>query len=251
MRVKKLFINLGCALFSIVILVVGLELCFRFISYRKKSIIENFEYVWPVEGTLYKGFRGDVPKVSAPKQGYRILVLGDSYSWGDKVSDPKDIWPNVLENKLNKKYQGKNIQVINMSRCGWTTVNEMEIFLLYGTKLNADMLIVQYSLNDPLPSGKNLTRQGGSWLSEQIANKYSLVKHDNLYRRLKNTNRDTTEYTSSGSENPLNCTWLKVVSSKLLPKAHFVSWSIRISHPTTLVCDSSRAERFTLSPMHV
>ena len=184
MRKKTILINLACIFFSLVIVFAILEISFRISNYRKASIIRNFKYISPKEGTQSRAFREKLPKIEAPKKGYMILALGDSYTWGDKISDPKDVWTNVLEDKLNKKYKDKNIQVINFARCGWTTVNEMEIFLLYGVKLNPDMVIVQYSLNDPLPSGKKMTRVGGDWLKKEIATEFSFVKSDNLYRKL-------------------------------------------------------------------
>jgi hypothetical protein len=53
-----------------------------------------------------------------------VIVVGDSFTWGDKVADIRDTWPYVLEQNLNRS--GATVEVISLATPGYTTVNEAE-----------------------------------------------------------------------------------------------------------------------------
>lgn len=110
-------------------------------------------------------FRGDVKFGRKPENEFRIIALGDSFTWGDGLADPKDTWPEALSRRLRELYPGKNINVINLGIRGFTTFNEYELFDRVGKNLDPDLVIVQYLVNDVLPSGPNLMRVGEEWLS--------------------------------------------------------------------------------------
>jgi hypothetical protein len=52
-----------------------------------------------------------------------------------------------------------------MGMCGLTTVNELELLVGFAQKFSPDLVIVQYLINDALPSGPGLMRVGEEWLS--------------------------------------------------------------------------------------
>ena len=183
---KNIIINISCVFVAIIVVFVSLELFFRYKEYKKRQYIENFEYLAGIPSEDNKGFREKINMYEKEKNTVRILVLGDSYSWGDKISNPKDIWPNVLQEKLTKKYPKNKIEVINLACCGFTTVNELEIFYKIGIKMLPDIVVVQFTLNDPLPSGPGLKRVGSSWLQEQYKQKEEIKELNQKKQKKKN-----------------------------------------------------------------
>lgn len=103
-------------------------------------------------------FRTKPPTISKEKP--RILVVGDSFSWGDKIQKIEEIWPYRLEKLLGE--DNKSTEVINLSMMGATTINEMDVIDQHGWELKPDLIILQYYYNDPFPSSPNFKNSGNS-----------------------------------------------------------------------------------------
>lgn len=86
--------------------------------------------------------RYDYPLVKE-KNTYRIVTLGDSYTYGLYVDTP-DNWPEVLEDRLNKDLKCNRIgkfEVINLGVHGYDTKYTVERFIKRGLKYNPDIVI--------------------------------------------------------------------------------------------------------------
>jgi lysophospholipase L1-like esterase len=71
----------------------------------------------------------------------RIVVLGDSFTWGEGVNNSQ-IYTEFLENKLDKA------EVINTGHVGYSTAQEL-LFLKYeGVKYSPDLVILLFCKND-------------------------------------------------------------------------------------------------------
>lgn len=89
---------------------------------------------------------------------FRIVVVGDSFTWGDKIADSRNLWTSVLERRLNERSGGhRRCQVINLARCGYTTVAERHVLFEVGYAYAPDLVIVQFHPNDALPTNANFT----------------------------------------------------------------------------------------------
>jgi GDSL-like lipase/acylhydrolase family protein len=119
---------------------------------------ENYDRVWETNRLRARSFHIDEPRA----EGLRILTLGDSFTWGDKIARTEDVWPYVLERRIVAS--GRRAQVINLAVGGYTTVNEAEVMRTSGWSFAPDLLILQFFPNDPLPSGPGLKREGDHWL---------------------------------------------------------------------------------------
>jgi hypothetical protein len=150
-----LAVNLGLAVFSLVIFCLAAEFAMRFVvTGWKKSwdATENFKYEdnlrrrGPRKPIEYRRFYRKDPGT------VRILVLGDSVTYGQHVASPEDIYTSILERRLNERYSrlypGIKIEVVNLGGKGHTTFNEYEILETDGMQYKPDILIVQFFSND-------------------------------------------------------------------------------------------------------
>ncbi len=93
---------------------------------------------------------------------FRILILGDSQTLGHGIDRLEDTYPKRLEKKLNQKSSNINFEVINVSDSGWNTDTQLYRLLQYGLRLDPDLIVLAYYLNDiPWPheircSGKDI-----------------------------------------------------------------------------------------------
>jgi len=87
--------------------------------------------------------------VEKPEKTFRIIALGDSFTYGDHVKT-QDNWTELLENKLNSAERCKKIdkfEVINFGVCGYDIQYEVENYKNKGQKYNPDLII--WMLVDP------------------------------------------------------------------------------------------------------
>jgi lysophospholipase L1-like esterase len=105
--------------------------------------------VWS-SGVEYKinslGFRDNEYPFSKRTGTYRILCVGDSFTFGQGIK-LKDSYPKVLEKTLQHKYQ-KDIEVINTAVCGYNTYDEYWYIKNKLLKLKPDMIILGFSISN-------------------------------------------------------------------------------------------------------
>lgn len=95
-----------------------------------------------------QGLRNEIVDVPKPKNTYRILALGDSFTFGWGV-EALQSWPKILEqiyktqNPLNK-----DIEIINAGIPGGNLVNEKSICKGYAQKFNPDLFLLGLFAND-------------------------------------------------------------------------------------------------------
>jgi hypothetical protein len=167
---KDLMKNLVLFCAAIIFFLIIGEAITRIDNVRRNAAVEKFEYLPRPDGSPTvlgrNAFRKPLPEKTKPPGMIRIVALGDSYTWGDKLSDYKQLWTSVLEQELIKNAADKDIEVINLGIKGFTTVNELELFFSLGIKFSPDIVIVQYTLNDPLPSATHFRHAGEQALRE-------------------------------------------------------------------------------------
>jgi len=95
-------------------------------------------------------FREPGFEIGNKEDAFRILVVGDSFAWGDGVHY-EDAYPHRLETRLNAVSRGDRFEVINWSRPGWNTVRQERSLKPRLGELDPDLLILGFVLNDPEP----------------------------------------------------------------------------------------------------
>jgi hypothetical protein len=83
-------------------------------------------------------------EVQKKQKVFRIITLGDSFTWGAYVST-EDNWTELLEDRLNKDAicsQVKKYEVINLGVDGYDSAYEVERYKIRGMKYTPDLLIM-------------------------------------------------------------------------------------------------------------
>lgn len=78
----------------------------------------------------------------------RIVVLGDSFTFGYRVSGDSS-YPSVLEQKLNQGAIETRFEVLNLGVCGYNTRDQAIVLEHKGLPWRPDLVVLGYVLNDP------------------------------------------------------------------------------------------------------
>jgi lysophospholipase L1-like esterase len=108
------------------------------------------------------GLRGEEVARRKPAGCFRVLCMGGSTTF-DGFNGGDIHWPLLLERKLQARFPGRKIEVLNAGVNGWSTAHSLTHFLFDGLALEPDLVIVHHSVNDlsvnfhgePLPDYSN------------------------------------------------------------------------------------------------
>ena len=158
-RKADLALLISSILFSLVILEVGVRLLLPPPDQIKMKVFDA-----EIGKTLRPGYEGshvgvevkfnshglrspEIP-LEKPDDTYRILVLGDSWTFGVGVPQDKT-YPAQLELLLREQNPDRKIEVINAGVSGYETYNEAVYFGRSGHKFEPDLVIIGfYPVND-------------------------------------------------------------------------------------------------------
>lgn len=158
MKFKNILTGITISFFSILLLFSVAEIAVRILY---PGIIPNTKFDW---SSRNKGY-----PLEKPRNAFRIVVLGDSYTFGQGVTRD-ETFSKKLEGLLNS-YGGKiKFEVVNLGFCGLNTLGELEILAerginpetwlpdkrYRGLAYNPDLIILEYTLNDASTSGRSM-----------------------------------------------------------------------------------------------
>lgn len=107
---------------------------------------KKHEGVWIRTNSL--GMRDSEPVPVEDDSASRIVVLGDSFTFGYRV-DADSIYPSILESRLNEEPAKQRVEVLNMGVSGYNTQDGARVLEHKGLLWQPDLVIVGYVLNDP------------------------------------------------------------------------------------------------------
>jgi hypothetical protein len=114
------------------------------------------------------GFRDDAFRPPSDTT-VRIGVLGDSFTFGQGVKDPKKRFTDLLEARLNTE-KDRRYDVLNVSQLGWDTGDHARLIGKLHTLLRFDTVILAYCMNDirdltPAAENiRNIIRSRPAWM---------------------------------------------------------------------------------------
>lgn len=104
----------------------------------------------PPIGINSLGFRGPDVSRAKPAGVFRILMLGDSITYGNSVQwDQTFSWR--LEEQLNRRDTGLRFEVLNLGVSGYNTRQELAALRELGLQLDPDLIVLNVCLNDSDP----------------------------------------------------------------------------------------------------
>jgi len=107
----------------------------------------------PVENNRF-GYRERDFATPKPPGVFRIVILGDSLTWGAGLA-PDERYSNLLEKSLNETYPVKKFEVLNFGIPGGPTIEERDILRKYREQVQPDLIIVGFCINDPQPKSQD------------------------------------------------------------------------------------------------
>jgi len=132
------------------------------------------------------GLRDNEHSIEKPQGTKRIVVVGDSFTWGYGVNDG-EVFTDVLETMLT------NTEVINLGVTAYGLDQETEYFRRLGVRFEPDILIVAFCQNDIFVSGawrESAFRPPADFRQETVEDTESTSHEDGLFLRLKNITRE-------------------------------------------------------------
>jgi lysophospholipase L1-like esterase len=147
---KKILANVALLLASVFLVLLVCEVLVRF---AMPTLKPSNQYDWSAR---HKGY-----SLARSPNTFRIVVLGDSYTYGQGVERDKT-FPAQLEKLLNNMGSGVRFEVINLGFCGLNTMIEKQILVEYGINPDTwapdsnyrglayqpDLVLLEYTLND-------------------------------------------------------------------------------------------------------
>jgi hypothetical protein len=204
---------------TIGVTIVGLELLVRVLS-PQATIYPRYQYSERLSQTLFPsttmvaelpgawrfvyttseyGFRAPTMAVSNRYDRPNVVVLGDSYSFGNGVDDGEE-YPAVLAALL-----GKQANVVNLGVPGYGLTQQIRLFYELGAAYDPAIVVLQFSDNDPddnlfyrvtaIEDGRFVFRADQSLSTALQGVKgllgNSLIQKSQLYNFLRNTAYET------------------------------------------------------------
>ena len=120
----------------------------RYISHPYFNYIGNPAYQFP-DGTRPhndRGFRNPQWTAKAPGN-LRIVALGGSTTYGMHSRDGSDVWPALLEHKLQSR-PGRAIDVVNLGMPAYTTHEILGVTAMLVPTLSPDIVLIHVGAND-------------------------------------------------------------------------------------------------------
>lgn len=120
---------------------------------RKNVTVAGSEWSYYWQGVLhvhkYEGFRRTTDFPAKQADTFRVLVLGDSLTYGYGIN-AEDTYASLIESSLSKSYQ---MEVLNLGVSGYQSEDVLRIAKKYLPRLQPDLVIYGMCLNDFLSSG--------------------------------------------------------------------------------------------------
>ena len=94
------------------------------------------------------GFRGRELEMVKPDRTYRIVCVGGSTTYTEKVSQDDHTYPAQLERFLRARFAQVNIEVINAGVPGYTTAESLINLAFRVSEWDPDLIVIYHAVND-------------------------------------------------------------------------------------------------------
>lgn len=118
------------------------------------------------------GFREREFLVPKPPNTFRVMVIGDSFTYGAGLPEEQR-YTNRLETLLKEKFAHRDIEieVLNFGLEGAPTTQERDVLVKFKGIVSPDLIVIGFCINDP-----QTLREDYSYENEQYEHKFDLYK---------------------------------------------------------------------------
>jgi lysophospholipase L1-like esterase len=181
-KVRDFFLILLFNIVMIAGILYGFEFLFSpFRRLPQNGIFNGKQYTWGhlVENNRY-GFRERDFETPKPAEVFRIMVLGDSFTWGEGLA-VEERYTNIAEGLLNNASLGIHFEVLNFGVRGASTEQERRLLRNYLKVVQPDLIVVGFGLNDTQNNEmdysierEQLDARGGKYVREFTHSLYNI-----------------------------------------------------------------------------
>lgn len=145
-----------------------------------------------------------------PDDRYRLVILGDSFTWGQGVYPVEKRYTEQIDTALNAQGTGKGIEVVNVGICGFNLPNHYK-FLHFVDAIQPDYVLYQWYINDMSirpdaaeykPSHLIKNREVHTWLWKHSALYYLLQRGYGSLQRKKGEKKTYEQYMFDTQKDP-------------------------------------------------
>ncbi|MGH7767580.1 MAG: GDSL-type esterase/lipase family protein [Candidatus Binatia bacterium] len=169
----------------------------RFLPRLPDSLRRNPK--WEIS-TNSEGFRtAEFAKVKPPGT-FRIVCLGDSWTFGSNV-DQNKAYPQQLTALLARNFPRANFEVLNLGVMGYSSYQGLELLKRQVLDLYPDLVLIGFAMNDSHVSGyRDKDMQGYKESRTAAARAVRLVQKSEIYKLLNYLTRSLMEKPKSIGE---------------------------------------------------
>jgi hypothetical protein len=139
-----------------------------------------------------KSFRTKEYSESKQDGVYRIITIGDSFTYDSGKTPYAKHWPALLENTLQDTLS-KSIEIINLGVPGVGPHFELRLWQLEGAKLDPDLVILAFCIGNDFTDESKMSLPESS-LGDQIADYSYIYRVVRNWRRYKDSERQNKEF---------------------------------------------------------
>jgi len=140
------------------------------------------------------GFRDDELARPKPRDEFRILVLGDSITWGDYLQ-AEEVYVEHIEMALQGQLGEKRVEVINAGIGDIGLKEEIRILEERGLAVEPDLVLVSFYLNDSRPPWGFIGERGRpGWLRRHSVLAETLHRKMRLERWIKRGGKERFDW---------------------------------------------------------
>lgn len=145
---RRTAVNLSLMLASTIIFLVLIEIGFRVLAKRHHHQVRYPEVTRFYLPEKFNGSRERFYSPQKPAGTYRIIVVGDSFTFGPRMQFD-DTFPKRLERLLNLNENQPKVEVINYGVPGASTAVEARLVKHALKYFDPDLILLEVTLNDP------------------------------------------------------------------------------------------------------
>jgi lysophospholipase L1-like esterase len=141
--IGKIFLSIMSLFCSLLVLEAGMR-CVP--EVHQKTVSDRPPLYFYPDGIV--GGRDFSYPEAKPKGTFRIMVVGDSFTFGPELQFD-DVFPKRLERLLGYNSAHRPVEVINYSKPGFSSADEISLVDRATSQFSPDLIILQITLNDP------------------------------------------------------------------------------------------------------